>query len=106
MCFIALIDILFFNLHLCDILYIFSFSLINLVICKIRMTTRNKVQQRNKNNPTFSRANSLEENKNALTQLSKKLKNPYLLTLFEETKEKEVYRCKICPKGQLSSIKI
>ena len=99
MCFIALIDILFFNLHLCDILYIFSFSLINLVICKIRMTTRNKVQQRNKNNPTFSRANSLEENKNALTQLSKKLKNPYLLTLFEETKEKEVYRCKICPKG-------
>ena len=61
-------------------------------------TTRNKVQQGAQNPKVVKRVNSLEEKTNSLTQFSKKIKNSYILTIFEETKEKETYKCKICPR--------
>ena len=65
------------------------------------MNPSRKSQQGSRSNSNILRGKSFDEKTNSLIQLSKKLKNTYLLTIFEETKEKEVYRCKICSKTTL-----
>ena len=62
------------------------------------MSTRNKNQQSSQNK-LFLRRNSTQEKANNLSQLSKKLRNQYILTVFEETKEKEIYKCLVCTKN-------
>jgi len=37
---------------------------------------------------------------NKLTALSQKLKNTYILSVFETTKKEDVYLCKVCPNKQ------
>jgi len=65
------------------------------------MNPSRKSQQGSRSNSNIVRGKSFDEKTNSLIQLSKKLKNTYILTIFEETKEKEVYRCKICSKTTL-----
>jgi len=57
------------------------------------MTTKN----RNKKSLSLASELPRSTNTSSLIQLSKKLKNNYLLTIFELTEKEETYLCKICP---------
>jgi len=61
------------------------------------MTTRN-LSQRRTHSLNGKEIENKDQKDNKLFQLSKKLNNPYILTIFNTTKKEDVYQCRICPK--------
>jgi len=57
----------------------------------------NQGGKRNSNSSTNLRIQPIEEPKSKLVDLSKKIQNSYILTIFEKIKDSEAYKCKVCP---------
>ena len=60
---------------------------------------KNKAQKGFKTNSNSLRSSISEAPICKLTQLSKKLKNNFILTIFEQTRDQDVYKCKVCTKS-------